>query len=125
MQPLVPLTKDNGLDWDGSTVLQMPAGIGRLEPRIGPGGLSLSHWRKARIRIRFSVRHRENLRVAGRAHSTSFKNLFQQFAVPTWNRARIPLVYLDGKLAAVGDLCICEPFAGSASEQGVHIHWTH
>ena len=125
MQPLVPLTKDNGLDWDGSTVLQLPAGIGRLEPRIGPGGLSLSHWRKARIRIRFSVRHRENLRVAGRAHSTSFKNLFQQFAVPTWNRARIPLVYLDDKLAAVGDLCICEPFAGSASEQGVHIHWTH
>ena len=125
MQPLASLTDDDRLVWDGNAALLLPAGLGRLEARIGSGGLSLLHWGAGRIRVRFNARRQDSLRISGRGYSTSFKKLFQQFAVPVWNRPRIPLVYLDDKLAAVGDLCICEPFAVDESEQGVHIHWIH
>lgn len=123
MQPMAPLNDDLSLVWDGHTTLRLPAGIGRLESCTGPGGLSQAHWRTGVIRISFRVHRQQRIRIAGRNHSTSFKNLFQQFAVPVWNRNRIPLVYLDDELAAVADLCICEPFAVPESEQGIHINW--
>jgi len=123
MHTLAPLADNYSQFWDGTSTLQLPAGIGRLETYRGTGGLSLSHWRTGRIEIRFGARHQDVVRIAGRSHSTSFKNLFQQFSVPVWNRSRIPLVYLDDNLAAVANLCICDPFAAAASERGVHIHW--
>jgi len=126
MQPLAPMTGDCSLDWDGSSTLQLPAGTGRLEVGKGEGGLCLSRWRTGRIEIRFQS-GKGRVRIAGRDHSTSFKNLFQQFAVPVWMRSRTPLVYLDDELAAVGNLCICEPFAvpEQEQEQGIHIRWIY
>ncbi|MFN3919658.1 MAG: TilS substrate C-terminal domain-containing protein [Methylohalobius sp.] len=38
-------------------------------------------------------------------------------------RARLPLIYLGGELAAVADLWICEPFAAKPDEIGVTLHW--
>lgn len=123
MQPLPRLINTGPLVWDGVAALHLPAGIGRLEAHTAPGGLSLFHWQTGRIRVRFCARQQDGVRIAGHSHSTTFKNLFQQFAVPVWNRPRIPLIYLDDELAAVGDLCICDPFAVAEPEQGVNIHW--
>lgn len=123
MQPLPSLTNAAPLVWDGSTALQLPNGAGLLEAYTGPGGLSLSHWQTGRILIRFCARQQDGVRIAGQRHTTTFKNLFQQFAVPVWIRRRIPLIYLDDELAAVGDLCICDPFAVAQSKQGVHLRW--
>ncbi|MDH3713895.1 MAG: tRNA lysidine(34) synthetase TilS [Gammaproteobacteria bacterium] len=50
------------------------------------------------------VRYRnggERIRLAGHAHSKSLKKLFQEHAVPPWWRDKIPLIYVDGELAAV------------------------
>ncbi|MCB1829564.1 MAG: tRNA lysidine(34) synthetase TilS [Gammaproteobacteria bacterium] len=123
MRPLPRLTHIAPLEWDGSTSVRLPGSLGRLEAYTGPGGLSLSDWRTARIRIKFSARQQDGVRIAGQLHSTTFKNLFQQHAVPVWMRPRIPLIYLDNELAAVGDLCICNPFAVAQSERGVHLRW--
>lgn len=46
----------------------------------------------------------ERLRKAGAVHSTSLKTLFQEAGVLPWMRDRIPLVFADGELLAVGDL---------------------
>jgi tRNA(Ile)-lysidine synthase len=49
----------------------------------------------------------ERCRPQGRAHSQTLKKLFQERAVPTWWRARVPLVLVDGEIVCVGDLWLC------------------
>ncbi|MDQ0010113.1 tRNA(Ile)-lysidine synthase [Luteibacter jiangsuensis] len=75
------------------------------EPLALPGGgmLSLSHGRLAHA---VTVRYRrggEALRPHGDKHTRELRDLFQQAAVPPWERPRIPLVEIDGRLIAVAD----------------------
>ena len=51
------------------------------------------------------------------------KNLFQEAAIPPWERDRIPLIYLGDELAMVAGLWVCEPFQASAAEDGIVIDW--
>jgi tRNA(Ile)-lysidine synthase len=39
--------------------------------------------------------------------------LAQELAIPPWARERIPLLLVDGRLAAIGDLLCCEEFAAT------------
>jgi len=50
----------------------------------------------------------ERCRLPGRSGSRSLKALMQEWAVPPWWRDRLPLLYLEGELLAVGDLAYCE-----------------
>jgi tRNA(Ile)-lysidine synthase len=50
----------------------------------------------------------ERCKPRGRAGSTSLKKLLQEYHVPPWWRDRVPLLYLDAELLAVGDLWLCE-----------------
>jgi tRNA(Ile)-lysidine synthase len=50
----------------------------------------------------------ERCRPWGRAGSASLKKLLQERDIPPWWRDRVPLLYLDGELLAVGDLWLCE-----------------
>jgi tRNA(Ile)-lysidine synthase len=50
----------------------------------------------------------ERCRLPGRSGSRSLKALMQEWGVPPWWRDRLPLLYLDGELLAVGDLAHCE-----------------
>jgi len=36
--------------------------------------------------------------------------LFQEAGIPPWRRAAMPLVYLDGRLAAIGGLWVAAEF---------------
>lgn len=49
--------------------------------------------------------------------------LFQEAGIPPWQRDRLPLIYLNQRLAAVADLWVCEPFAARANEQGLAIRF--
>lgn len=46
----------------------------------------------------------------GRQGSRSFKRLAQDYGIPPWLRGLVPLLWIDGQLAAVGGICHCEPF---------------
>ncbi len=122
MPPLAHHDPDQVLGWDGVAALQLPGGLGQLRLVQGPGGLARRCWPVSGVEVRF--RHAgERLRPAQRANSLSFKKLFQQHAVPPWLRSRIPLLYIDGKLAAVADLCVCQPFAAAGEEPGLRVVW--
>ncbi|MCB1762390.1 MAG: tRNA lysidine(34) synthetase TilS [Gammaproteobacteria bacterium] len=123
MPPLPALQEaERSLDWDGQSLLQLPAGIGQLTAEQGMRGICLPRWRRGTLQVCFAPRQ-QSVRIAGRRHSTSFKKLFQHYGVPVWMRLRTPLIYLDNQLAAVGDLCICEPFAAADGEPGIHVRW--
>lgn len=61
-------------------------------------------------------------RPAGRPRKT-LKQLAQEHGVPPWLRARLPLLYVDGELAAVADLCVCEGFAAPPGAAALRLRW--
>ena len=60
----------------------------------------------------------ESLLLPARAHHHKLKKLLQQAGVPPWERKRLPLVYIDGELAAVADRWVCQPYVASAQQPG-------
>lgn len=65
----------------------------------------------------------ERCKPIGRSHSNSLKKLLQEYQLPPWLRDRIPLLYVDGQLIAVGDLWICDGWGAGAGEKGLEIIW--
>ena len=110
------------LNWDGVDPLELPCGNGWLSVDHGAGiGISGSAWQNGQIRIQF-YRGGEICSLPGRSTRQRLKKLFQQHTVPPWVRRRMPLIYIDGELAAVGDLCVCRPF-DELGAAGVRLHW--
>jgi len=73
------------------------------------------------IRIDFR-RGGERLRPAGRGERHhALKKLLQEWRVPPWERARLPLLYVGEAIAAVPGYCVCAPFAARAGEAGLVI----
>jgi tRNA(Ile)-lysidine synthase len=65
----------------------------------------------------------ERCRPVGRDHSQTLKKLLQEHGMEPWWRERVPLVYVDGQLAAVGDLWVCADFVAAPGTPGYRLHW--
>jgi tRNA(Ile)-lysidine synthase len=72
-------------------------------------GICGGQWQNATIVVK-ARSGGEKIRLPGRKSHHALKKLFQEAGIPPWERESIPLVYLDGKLAAVGDLWISADF---------------
>ncbi|TAK61449.1 tRNA lysidine(34) synthetase TilS [Methylobacter sp.] len=72
-------------------------------------GISSEQWLAANVEVRFRCGG-EKIRLPGRQGHHSLKNLFQEAGIPPWERDVIPLIYLNDKLAAVGDKWISAEF---------------
>ncbi len=123
LRPLPVLDPDWRRTWDGAKPLVLPAGLGRLslEPTTGQG-IAVGRLRGAQLTVGFR-QGGERCRPAGSAHSRRLKQLLQEAAVPPWERGRIPLLWLDGELAAVGDLWVCGDCAAGRGEPGLRLRW--
>ncbi|MEW9573772.1 tRNA lysidine(34) synthetase TilS [Rhodanobacter sp. Si-c] len=79
----------------------------RGEPLALPGGGGLAlRDATARLSVPLTVRLRrggERIKPAGDAHTRELRDLFQQVALPPWQRTACPLLYEDGQLVAVAD----------------------
>jgi tRNA(Ile)-lysidine synthase len=85
-------------------------------------GLSAASFERGSVEIRFRGGG-ERCRPAGSRHTRTLKKLFQQQGLPPWERGRVPLIYIDGDLAAVAGLWVCEPFAAREGEVGWLLSW--
>ncbi len=69
----------------------------------------------------------ERLRLPGRAGSRSLKKLLQVAAVPPWQRSLLPLIYVDGELAAVlglaAEATVLDGFQSDDQQPGLRLHW--
>ena len=65
----------------------------------------------------------ERCTPVGRDNSQLLKKLFQEYQLETWLRDRVPLVYADEDLVAIGDLWVCQNFAPQEGEQALILHW--
>ena len=89
-------------------------GILSAKPSIGKG-LSRTILEKADITLRFR-QGGESCRPVGRGQTHQLKKLFQEWQIPPWKRASIPLIYVNDQIAEVVGYCHCEPFAAKESE---------
>ncbi|WP_394752450.1 tRNA lysidine(34) synthetase TilS [Crenothrix sp.] len=78
-------------------------------------GIPVEYWRNAKIVVRFRVKC-EKISLPARVDHHSLKNLFQEAGIPPWDRLMLPFIYLDDKLAAVGDKWISSDFYSETNE---------
>lgn len=94
--------------WDGAP-LDLPAGGNlRLDPADARG-----------VALRVCYRRGgESLKPVGCAHTRDLRTLLQESGIPPWLRERIPLIYCDSELLAVGDLILSEAGRSWCGEHG-------
>ncbi len=97
------------LFWDTTDSFVNYADNRRLFGIHGSAGIPYDKWQKAKVTIKFRDGG-EKIRLPKRKDRHTLKKLFQEAGIPPWERDLIPLIYMDNKLAAVGDLWISADF---------------
>lgn len=107
--------------WNLADPLEIPGvGVLRVEESQGDG---LSRDRIGQSPVMVGLRQGgEICRLPGRAHHHKLKKLLQEAGIPPWERNRLPLIYVNDELAAIGDRWVCEPFAARHDEAGLKLH---
>jgi tRNA(Ile)-lysidine synthase len=123
LQQTATLFPDRELDWSLQAPLPLPQAGGELSALECVGqGIRVSALGGNSVRVGWR-RGGERCVPAGRGQHHSLKKLFQEQGIPPWQRPRIPLIYIDGQLAAVASLWVCEPYQAGPDEPGLQIHW--
>ena len=105
------------LPWNPVEPLNIP-GVGLLRA-VSAQGAGLSQERIGKSLLTVGLRQGgEVCRLPGRMHRHKLKKLLQAAGVPPWERSRLPLIYVNDELAAIGDRWVCEPFAARTHEAG-------
>jgi len=97
------------LDWPKDRE-SIGIGGGRVLSRVrSRAGIPEAIWRQVTVGVRFRGGG-ETIALPGRQGHHRLKNLYQEAGIPPWQRPALPLIYVDGKLAAVADLWISAEF---------------
>ncbi len=108
LPPSAPETPQNCVWPAGQTSVTL-AGNQVLSYLPSSTGILLEHWQQAMVDVKFRSGG-ELISLPGRQGRHTLKNLFQEAAIPPWERDAIPLIYLNDVLSAVGDLYISAAF---------------
>ena len=102
-------------------VLELGAGLGSFRLVAGQeGGLHQPEGSSASIRFRTGG---ESLRPHPRRPRKRLKDLCREAGIVPWMRDRLPLVFVDERLAAVGDLWIDADFAAQTGQPALKPEW--
>lgn len=86
-------------------------------------GLARSRLADHGLQIRFR-RGGEKISPAGAGHTKPVKELFREKGILPWHRDRVPLIYVDNKLALIPGLCVDKHFAAKDDEAAWDITWS-
>lgn len=120
LEPLPPVPPAWRAPWRGDTPLLLPDGRMLHAVRDKGPGIAPGFWHPDAIEVRYR-QGGERCRLPGRAGTHELKKLLQEAGLPPWERERLPLVYIAGELAAVGDLWVCGAFAGMADGANIRL----
>lgn len=132
------------ISWQGQRELALPDHLGTLEFSLQKNALQASEIEQVetaryvsdqRCRICLIAPHQQEVEIrfyiAGshkawpidRDRRRSVKKLWQEYAVPTWMRSRIPLVFFGNQLVAAVGVWVERGFDGTNNEQQLTITW--
>jgi tRNA(Ile)-lysidine synthase len=110
--------------WDGRGELLLPAGLGVLRARAALGeGIAARHFAQPGATVR-GRSGGERMRPADDRPRRTLKNLWQETAVPPWERERMPLLFIGDALAWVPGIGVAAEFRAASGEQGIVPEWT-
>ena len=123
---LKPLAKHNAtirIPWLQGRQLQLPEGLGQLHiEQATEDAINPDLWQQGEIEIRFR-QGGERCQYQNETITRSLKRVFQErLKTPPWLRDRVPLIYIDGELAAVADYFVCKPFTATG-QPGIKLRW--
>jgi len=95
-----------------------------VKKELVDGGIAAHYWDDARVSVG-SRMGGESLKLAGRTGRKKLKKLFNEAKILPWVRDDVPLIYIDGSLAAVADLWLAEEFIAKQGEESYGIEWLH
>lgn len=119
---LPPCAVERAIPWpEPAAVLDLGAAHGRL---LATGaGLALALPAGEPVCVRFRVGG-ERLTPAGGSGSRPLKKVLQDTGLPPWLRARVPLLYVGDRLAAVGDRVADAAFVPAPGRPAtLHLRW--
>jgi tRNA(Ile)-lysidine synthase len=123
LKPLTPVPPHWHTPWRGDAPLPLPDGRTLHAVREKGPGIAPQFWRPQAIEARYR-QGGERCRIFGRAGTHELKKLLQEAGLPPWERERLPLVYIDDGLAAVGRLWVCEAFCGNPDGVNIRLYLT-
>jgi tRNA(Ile)-lysidine synthase len=100
-----------------------PEGELEFEP-LGAGPGLPESWLDGGLTLRFRGGG-EVFKPLARAHNRSLKHWLQEAAIVPWMRARIPLLYRDDDLVAVGDLWVADGTRAAGEEPRWGVVWSN
>ena len=110
MQPLQLFDNKTEIQWHNKhQSMLLPTGE-VLTPQQAQQGIKTEYWQTGQISIRYR-QGGEKIRPVARQYHHDLKTLLQTEGVPSWQRPRIPLLYINGQLAAVLGYWIDQAFA--------------
>ncbi len=105
------------IPWDGKQALHLNNRM--LIPHLVKGqGVNRQLIEQGRLSVRFR-QGGEKCQPVGRVHHHSLKKLFQEWAVPPWQREQVPLLYVGEEIVQVVGYCICEPYEVNPQHDGL------
>ena len=115
--PVVEHDDKQTFDWDGKSDLVIESLSKKLvmQKTVGKGLAENIIGQKLRVCFRQGG---ESIKPAGRKETHSLKKLFQEAAVPSWQRSRIPFIYLDDELIAVVGYWIADEYKVDKDQVG-------
>ncbi|MDU6411481.1 MAG: tRNA lysidine(34) synthetase TilS [Yersiniaceae bacterium] len=116
---------DQVLAWAPPTALTLPDGVGSLQVTEQFTAEKAQWIRRARpdepVTVRF---HAEgSFYIVGRPHSRQIKKLWQELAIPPWERNRTPLIFYGEHLIAAPGIFVTREGAASAGQPGWRVTW--
>ncbi|WP_297922307.1 tRNA lysidine(34) synthetase TilS [uncultured Agitococcus sp.] len=109
MSPLTNFNRDEQKWINKQQAIQLATGE-LIEPQQIQALIKAEYWQTGQISIAYR-QGGEKIRPVGRQHHHDLKKLLQAEGVPTWQRERIPLIYINQQLAIVWGYWVAAEFA--------------
>ena len=109
MSPLTNFNRDEQKWCNKQQALLLATGE-LLEPQQMLALIKDEYWQTGQVFIRYR-QGGEKIRPVGRQYHHDLKKLLQAKGVPTWQRERIPLIYINQQLAIVWGYWVADEFA--------------
>ena len=115
-----PVPRETQL-WEGTAVEVRGPDIALRAMSAGTFGMRASLFEEGTVELRWD-RGAQTVQPLGRGpHRRSLRKLLQETSVPPWERERIPLIFIDGRFAAMPRIVVDQFCSAGTGEAGIEI----
>lgn len=116
----IPILINEGYVWPSGQPILNVTDDERYAVVRSETGIPLEQWRSSTITVKFRSGG-ESIRLPGREGRHTLKNLFQEAGIPPWERHKIPLIFINDRLAAIGERWITSDYYSESQEPCIRV----